>query len=136
VSASRLRQLAQFVLRAERTRDAMLSVALVSSREIAALNSRYLGHRGSTDVIAFALTPPANGKAFALGDIYICPAVARTSARAFGVPFSDEIERLVVHGTLHVLGWDHPAGNSREKSPMWRRQEELLGRWRAAGAAA
>lgn len=135
IDAPRLTRLARYVLRAERRRDAMLSIALVSSREIAALNSKYLGHKGPTDVIAFAFASPGTADAAALGDIYICPAVARASARTFGVAFRDEIDRLVVHGSLHVLGWDHPAGAERERSPMWLRQELLLRRWRATGAA-
>jgi probable rRNA maturation factor len=133
VDAPRLTRLARHVLRAERRRDAMISIALVSSREIAALNSKYLGHKGPTDVIAFGFAPAGAGDSAALGDIYICPAVARTSARAFGVSFGDEMERLVVHGSLHVLGWDHPAGVERERSPMWRRQESLLRSWRSNG---
>jgi probable rRNA maturation factor len=135
VDAPRLTQLARYVLRAERRRDAMLSIALVSSRAIAALNIEYLGHEGPTDVIAFAFSPPGADNAAALGDIYICPATARKSAREFGVAFGDEIERLVVHGTLHVLGWDHPKGLQRERSPMWERQESLLRRWRKRGDA-
>jgi probable rRNA maturation factor len=135
VDATQLKRLAQYVLRAERVRDAMISVALVSSRSIAALNAKYLRHKGPTDVIAFALASPGSGQAPALGDVYICPAVARLNARAFGVPFADEIDRLVVHGSLHVLGWDHPAGAERERSPMWRRQEEILLRWRKNGGA-
>jgi ssRNA-specific RNase YbeY (16S rRNA maturation enzyme) len=38
------------------------------------------------------------------------------------------LSRLVIHGTLHVVGWDHPDGESRERSPMWRRQERYLER--------
>ena len=135
IDAPRLTRLARYVLRAERRRDAMISIALVSSRAIAALNTRYLGHNGPTDVIAFAFAPSGSASAAALGDIYICPAVARTSARSFGVAFDDEIDRLVVHGSLHVLGWDHPVGTERERSPMWRRQESLLRRWRTSGHA-
>jgi probable rRNA maturation factor len=133
INASRLKRLARYVLRAERKRDAMLSIALVSSAQIAKLNEDYLGHAGPTDVIAFALSSPGKRATFALGDVYICPAVARASARAFRIPFGDELERLVVHGTLHVLGWDHPTGPRREQSRMWRRQEQLLERWRATG---
>ena len=40
----------------------------------------------------------------------------------------EEIVRLVVHGTLHVLGWDHPEDGDRMRSPMWRRQERYVGR--------
>jgi probable rRNA maturation factor len=135
VDRPQLTRLARYVLRTERVRDAMMSIALVSSRAIAALNAKYLGHEGPTDVIAFGFSAPGPGTGPTLGDVYICPAVARLNARAFGVAFADEIDRLVVHGSLHVLGWDHPAGAQRERSPMWRRQEAILKKWRARGDA-
>ena len=127
VARHRLAALAVAVLRAEGVRDAMLSIALVSNREIARLNRRHLGHGGPTDVIAFGFAPggPHGG---VVGDVYIAPDVARANATAFGAGVREEIARLVVHGTLHVLGHDHPAGEARTASPMWRRQERLLAR--------
>jgi probable rRNA maturation factor len=124
VSAERLADAARRVLRAEGVRSAMLSVTLLSPAAIARLNRRHLRHRGPTDVISFGLsTMPGVG---VVGDIYLCPAVARENARAAGRPVREELLRLVVHGTLHVLGWDHPDGPERERAPMWRRQERLL----------
>ena len=66
-----------------------------------------------------------------VGDVYIAPSVARVNARLSGVTVREELARLVVHGTLHVLGHDHPAVG-RERSAMWRRQEHLLARAREA----
>jgi probable rRNA maturation factor len=63
-----------------------------------------------------------------VGDIYICPEIARTNARQQSVPAGEEVLRLVVHGTLHVLGYDHPHGAERTTSGMWRRQEKVLAR--------
>ena len=73
----------------------------------------------ATDVIAFRL--PHADEVF--GDVYVCPAEARRSARQYRVPVREELIRLVIHGTLHVLGYDHPAGESRIHSSMWARQE-------------
>lgn len=123
----RVAAIAALVLRAERTRHARLSIAFVSERAMAALNRRYLGRRGATDVIAFAFTP-AGARAPLAGDIYIAPAVARRQARRHGRTVREELGRLVIHGTLHVLGHDHPDGEERTASPMWRRQERLLAR--------
>ena len=130
VARERLAQLARDVLRAERVQRAMLSVACVSDRAIATLNARYFGRRGTTDVIAFAFAPfgadaPRQGL---VGDIYIAPAIARRNARVAGVGVREELARLVVHGVMHTVGWDHPAGDERLASPMWRRQEQLLRR--------
>ena len=121
-------RLAAAVLRAEGVREAQLSVAFVPARAIAVLNQRHLRHRGPTDVIAFAFAPAGTRGAPLVGDIYIAPDVARDQARRLGVPVREELARLVVHGTLHVTGHDHPVGNSRTRSKMWRRQEALLKR--------
>ena len=128
VARERLAQLARDVLRAEQVRRAMLSVAFVSDRAIAALNARHLGRRGPTDVIAFSFAPfgVEASRDGLVGDIYIAPGVARRNARRAGVGVRDELARLVVHGTLHALGWDHPDSDARLASPMWRRQEQLL----------
>lgn len=141
VAAARVAALARGVLRAEGVRHAMLSIAFVTEREIARLNREHLGHRGHTDVISFGFSPPRPGAARGatgapvIGDIYIAPDVARRNAALHGAGVREEIARLVVHGTLHVLGHDHPADEAREGSPMWRRQEALLARLFRQGAA-
>lgn len=121
----RVERLVRAVLRAERVAHARVSVAFVSSPAIAALNRRHLGHRGPTDVISFSLPPAAPGEPLG-GDIYIAPDVARANARRHGVPVREETARLVIHGTLHILGYEHPEDEARETAPMWRRQERLL----------
>jgi len=121
--------LARRVLAAEGVRHAALSVTFVGRRRMRSLNRRFLGRDRETDVIAFAL-PGAPGPL--VGDVYCAPDVAAREARRFGVTPREELRRLVVHGVLHVLGYDHPAGESRTRSAMWKRQERLL---RRAGAA-
>ena len=134
LAAARVAELARGVLRAERVRAALLSIVFVTDREIARLNRVHLGHRGPTDVISFGFAPPGPG-APVVGDVYIAPGVARAHAAAHGVGVRQELARLVVHGTLHVLGYEHPEDASRAASPMWRRQEALVARlFTAAGA--
>ena len=125
VSRARLADAVATVLRAERAGAALVSVTLVSARRIGAMNQRHLGHAGATDVISFAFRDPAGA---VIGDVYIAPTVATANARRFGRPAREELLRLVVHGTLHVLGHEHPEGAARERSPMWRRQEALVRR--------
>lgn len=132
VSAARVAELARRVLAAEGVRDAMLSIAFVSAPAIARLNRQHLGHRGPTDVISFGFA--GAGRDGVVGDVYVCPAVARDNARRHGVGVREELARLVVHGTLHVLGYDHPEGEEREASEMWRRQEQLVRRFVARPA--
>lgn len=123
----RTAMIARAVLRAERVRDAMLSISFVSNRAIRALNKRHLRRDRVTDVIAFGFR--AGGKRSPIvGDVYIAPDVARTAAAEHGITMQEELTRLVVHGTLHVLGYDHPETSHRERSPMWRKQERLVAR--------
>jgi probable rRNA maturation factor len=123
----RVVDLARAVLAAEGVRDASLSFAFVRPSTIATVNREHLGHKGPTDVISFPLA--AAGGAPLGGDIYICPDVAARNAVEHGVGLREEIARLVVHATLHVLGHEHPEGAGRETSAMWRRQEALLSRF-------
>ncbi|MGH7654647.1 MAG: rRNA maturation RNase YbeY [Gemmatimonadaceae bacterium] len=126
VSETRLAAAARSTLRAEQVRHALVSVTLVTAPRIAALNRKHLRHRGATDVISFGFARERGGPVVA--DIYIAPAVAARNARRHGVRVREELVRLVVHGVLHALGYDHPEGDARLQSPMWRRQETLVRR--------
>ena len=127
VSRAAVRNAATAALRSERVKDAMLSITFVGLATISHMNRRYLGHHGPTDVISFGLGRMGKRGAV-MGDIYICAEVARDNAKRQGVPAGEELLRLVVHGTLHVLGHDHPAGSKRTASHMWRKQEKILAR--------
>jgi probable rRNA maturation factor len=87
------------------------------------MNLRHKGHDFPTDVISFALPDPRGGL---LGDLYICRWQADREARRRNLPVREELVRLVIHGTLHILGWDHDDGAGREASAMWVRQERYL----------
>jgi len=106
-----------------RVSDAEISVTLSSDLAIARLNRDWLGHRGPTDVLSFPLY--AIGEA-PVGDLYIGAEQARRQARLHKVSISEEVARLAIHGTLHVLGYDHPEGARRERSEMWQMQEQIL----------
>lgn len=101
----------------------MISISFVGRDRMRALHRRWKGARSPTDVLAFALSGPGGGL---VGDIYICPWQAVRQARALGVPLRQELTRLVIHGVLHILGYDHPGDAGRMESPMWRRQERYL----------
>jgi rRNA maturation RNase YbeY len=122
LSSASAERLALRVLRGER-RAAVLSLAFVGRDRMRALNTRWKRRPAPTDVLAFALEDPRGALA---GDVYICRWVAAREARARGIPLRQELRRLVVHGVLHVLGYDHPDGERRTASAMWRRQERYL----------
>jgi probable rRNA maturation factor len=118
-------RIARRVLAWERApRASRVEITLLSRDAMRRLNRRATGRRGLTDVIAYALPQP-DGRL--IGDVYICPAVAARAARnGTGSSGEEELVRLAVHGTLHVLGYDHPEGPGRMQSAMWRRQERYV----------
>src|SRR5215210_8687426 len=97
VSRARVRAAAVGALEAERIRNAMLSVTFVGRAAMSQMNRRYLQHQGSTDVISFGLGRIGKSGAV-IGDIYICPDVARANAKRQSIPIGEELLRLVVHG--------------------------------------
>jgi rRNA maturation RNase YbeY len=127
ISRAKIADVARAVLRAERVRHAMLSISFVSNATMRSLNRKHLRRKGDTDVISFSFRKTGRS-APVVGDIYIAPDVARASARVNGVTVREELVRLVVHGTLHVLGYDHPETDARTRSAMWRRQERFVRR--------
>jgi probable rRNA maturation factor len=123
ISADRVKAIVRAVCATERVRDAMISVTFVTNRTMATMNREYLQHHGATDIITFELNETHG---VTMGDMYIAPDVARVNAKTAGVGVREEMVRLVVHGTLHVLGHTHPEGDGRFTSPMWRKQERFV----------
>jgi len=108
-------------LEMEGTETGEVSVTLLDDEEIRALNRAYLGRDQPTDVVAFSLDDVQ-----LLGDVYVGFERARAQATEHGVTLHEELVRLAVHGTLHVLGMDHPEGPERAESEMFEVQERLV----------
>jgi probable rRNA maturation factor len=117
-----VRRVVESVLRSER-RDASISVTFLGRDAMRRLNAAHMGHDWPTDVLTFSLKTSGTQM---VGDIYVCAWVAAREARARGITRREELIRLVIHGTLHALGRDHPAGPARTRSEMWRRQERYV----------
>ena len=101
-----------------------LGVHLVRAPEMAHINEAFLNHKGPTDVITFdyAETP---GQATSLhGELFLCYDIARTQAREFRTTWPEELVRYVVHGVLHLQGFDDHAPADRRK--MKRAENRLL----------
>jgi probable rRNA maturation factor len=120
--AATVRRVVAAVLRGERRR-AHVSITFLGRDTMRRLNAVHKGRPTPTDVLSFALADP---RGTTVGDVYICPWVARREARARAIPLRQELIRLIVHGTLHALGRDHPEGDGRTRSAMWRRQERYV----------
>lgn len=103
-----------------------LNVVFVGRAEMRRLNWSFLRHRHDTDVIAFPYAPVPGDPAPAFGDVYVSAHMVRAQARALGHPPLTEALTLVLHGTLHLLGYrdSSPALKAR----MFRRQDRLLAR--------
>ena len=135
------RQLEDFLIRAQqalRLPAGSLSVAFLPNAEIAKWNREYRHKDGATDVLSFPAeasprspgrifhgstrrTTATNGAPVYLGDIAIAPAVARQNARRFGRTFSQEMRILILHGMLHLMGYDHETDTGQ----MERREARL-----------
>jgi probable rRNA maturation factor len=104
-------------------REATISVTFLGPRLIRRLNARHRNHDFTTDVLSFPLILP-DGRL--VGDIYVCRSVAADEARRRHIPLRQELLRLVIHGVLHILGYQHSEGAGRERSTMWRKQERYV----------
>ena len=128
-------RLGAFVLHMEEAPDAVeLSVALVDDDEMTHLNEQYRGIVGPTDVLSFGCDDPcpaASDEPIAIGDVIIAPDVARKQAAELGTTVEDELDLLLVHGILHLLGYDHES--DADATAMQARERVLLDAWSEAG---
>lgn len=105
-------------------REASVTVRIVDSREGAALNARWRGKRGPTNVLSFPVSGLERVAPTLLGDIVLCAPVLKTEAAAQKKTIAAHCAHLLVHGTLHLLGYDHE--RPREAATMERLETELL----------
>ena len=112
-----------------------VTVLLVDEPTMASYNERFLHREGSTDVLAFPLEPLEPGRPpevhpddppLNLGDVVIAPAYVARQAADLGVSVDDEVALMVVHGLLHLMGWDHPDDESA--AAMEARESTILAR--------
>ena len=121
-----LERAAVAVLESEGISEGELSLTFLADDPIRDLNRRWRGHDRIPDVLSFCLHDPGNPP---VGDIYIGVDQAVRQARDQGVSDQEELVRLVIHGTLHVLGYDHPeAWMDRGESELYRKQELMVRR--------
>ena len=114
------------VLRIEKSKQNQVSVYLTNDREIRDINRKFLNHDYETDVIAFGRGPRffLGESEDYLGDIVVSVQTAQSMARELKLPFKEELARYLVHGTLHLLGYDDHS--PKDKKQMIKRQEFIL----------
>lgn len=111
---------------------AEVSITFVSDDDMAQLNERHRGKIGPTDVLSFECDNlddgfPEDEGVFEAGDIIVAPCVAARQADELGHTFTEEVDTLLVHGILHLLGYDHIEDADAEE--MQAAQDALLGAW-------
>ncbi len=134
VDTTGLRHLAELVLTAEGLpADTEVSVVLVPDEVIAAYNRRFMEREGPTDVLAFPLERLRPGEVperapgappLVLGDVFIAPGHVAAQAERLGTDVGTEMALMLVHGLLHLLGYDHV--DDADAELMERRERELL----------
>jgi probable rRNA maturation factor len=109
----------------EASPDSELTIVITGEDELQRLNNAYRGIDAPTDVLSFPSgeVDPDSGNLY-LGDILISFPRAQAQAQESGHPASAELDLLVVHGVLHLLGYDHD--NHRRKTEMWAIQSRIL----------
>jgi probable rRNA maturation factor len=122
VDEEALAALARATLLGEGLRRAELSISFVDEAEMTGLHERYMDESGPTDVLSFPLEDEMDGDMRLLGDVVVAPAVAARNNP--GDP-QGELRLLLVHGILHLLGYDHEDDTGR--AAMWARQERYSG---------
>ncbi len=122
-----LRKIAEELLVALRRDRSELSIALVGDREMRPLNKKYRQYNRTTDVLSFAVHDQPKGGAAMLGDVVISVEQARRQAKARQAPVESEMAALLIHGLLHLLGYDHE-GSMRQAQVMYRLERKLHAR--------
>lgn len=105
-------------------REGELGIRVVGSLESRALNARWRGKIGPTNVLSFPASPQLGGRE--IGDIVVCAPVVAREAREQGKSLAAHWAHMIVHGTLHLLGFDH--ARARDAKRMERRERALLAR--------
>lgn len=124
IDEERLRRLSVKTLSDEGVQNGELSVVFLDEKTMRDLNLKYRSRDSSTDVLSFKIDDPAaEEEVVLLGDVVVCPQVARRNADRLGLSLQSELEHLVVHGILHILGYEHGEGTGHS---MRNREKEIL----------
>jgi len=107
--------------------DKELSILFTDDIRIAHLNNRYLGRKGPTNVLAFPMEegPTSNFESPMLGDVVISVSTALREAKKHGEALEHTIDRLLIHGLLHLLGYDHQKSTAEAKR-MEKEEKRLI----------
>ena len=121
LDGANIRKTAIFALKSCKL-DINLSIVIVNDKLMLSLNKRHLSHNYKTDVLAFMLQKDFKWETDA--EVIVCYDQAKRMSRSLGIPFKQELLRYLVHGILHLKGYNDKKPRDRKK--MWSKQEEIL----------
>jgi len=128
LSNARVKEVVLSVLRKQRkSKKAQVSIHFIGDTRMRRMNLLYRGRDTSTDVLSFGLENDARGKtreATDFGDIFVCVPYVKRQSKRFNVSYKEEAYRMIIHGVLHLLGYDHQ--KQKDAAKMFALQEKYL----------
>ncbi len=131
INEKSFKKLAKDVLIGEGKGGAVISIAFIEKEEIKKINKQYLKRDYPTDVLSFSEAEVDYSEkkeqvgAKILGEIVICPSRVEKNAKELGLTFEKELNRVLIHGILHLLGYDHE-GSEKEAKRMKKKEDYYL----------
>lgn len=115
INKKEFEKISETILNGEKDKKAEISLAIVDSRKIRILNKKYRKKDKATDVLSFQYDVPSLWNKDFLGEIIICPQIVKKNAKELGGTFGREMNKVLIHGILHLLGFDHEKNNKEAK---------------------
>ena len=126
IQDSAVRRLLQQLLKIIRESDSEVSIEFVGDAQMRRLNREYRGNDRTTDVLAFAFREAGGPPSTMLGDVVVSIPMAERQAESLGHSLSEELVRLLIHGVLHLVGYDH----ERSKADARSMKRKEIGLWK------
>lgn len=127
---SKIQNFIQTILEDHHSKNHIINLVISDDNELTYLNENYRGKSGPTDVLSFSQIenedlPTPKDTPLELGDVIISIDRAQKQAQQYNVTLEEELARLAIHGTLHLLGYDHEAEDS-DAEKMFQVQDEYM----------
>ena len=136
IDSKAIQKIINFTLRKLDSVGSKIDVFFVSEKTISDINQKYREINHPTDVLSFAerdrkekFINPALTNNF-LGDIYLCPAWIKKQATRQGINFEEELTRVLIHGILHLIGYEHVGVSEEKAKEMFQKQEEIVNQFK------
>jgi probable rRNA maturation factor len=124
LNKNKLIEICRIAAGVEKKLSGSVEVMIVSSQAMRRLNAKWRGVNHDTDVLSFAWRETSQKSIGPLGEVYLSPAKIKQQARDFSVKESEELARVLTHGLLHLVGYDHIKAQAAGK--MFKRQEKIV----------